>query len=404
MGLFDRFKQTPGHPPTPEAAPAAQESGLVVEPTLDRSEVLSLLLAECPGGEIAGEWLLYREHDLRVTVEFGSMQSNPDKSVWSVQLLLIAQHPFFDEDLVESVVGVGKDPDDAIRNGAHNICIGVLPFVTSAFGCDCDNWIETDIMGRHYRFRIPCMRGNVHAGSGEPTDLWELVKDELPHYLGTKRCYWLKLFSACVNGVPNCEARVNGTVYPELTDLLYKDAARHHGESGYRSDKVFVLLIQDERTYTPCSFTKQEVGEMAFRAMRLFQKIEDEESARKTQAMIVSLAPTRDLGLELLSFLPEAFACQVVQYRDSDKLMPVINRGKPEHVLTKAQVRSYGYIEDAVFQYLHKVRPSEEEIKQLLAVSAKFHALSEGIENGAKLEDLRLSPLVYFVDEHYRVW
>ena len=99
---------------------------------------------------------------------------------------------------------------------------------------------------------------------------------------------------------------------------------------------------------------------MTFKALRLFQNIVDEESAQKMKELIVSLAPTYDLGLELLTFTPEAFANQVVQYRDSDKLMPVINRGKPEHVLTKAQVRSYGYIEDAVFQYLHKAKPSEE--------------------------------------------
>ena len=340
-----------------------------------------------------------------MTVEFGSLQANGDKSVWSVQLLFIARHPFFDEDLVESVVGVGKTPDDAIRNGAHNICIGVLPFVIAAFGCDCDNWIETEILGRKYRFRIPCTRGDLHAGGGKPSDLWELVKDELPHYLGTKRCYWVKLFSACVNGIPNCEARINGTVYPDLTDVLYKDAAKHHAESGYISDKVFVLLIQDENTYTPCSFTKQDVGEMTVKALRLFQNIIDEESARKTQEMIVSLAPTRDLGMELLSFLPEALTGQVIQFRDSDKLMPAfLQTGKPQQVLSKAQVRSYGYIEDAVFQYLHKGKPSEDEIKQILAASAKFRALSEAIEKGSKLEDLVGTPLVYFVDESYRVW
>ena len=50
----------------------------------------------------------------------------------------------------------------------------------------------------------------------------------------------------------------------------------------------------------------------------------------------------------------------------------------------------------------HGENPSTGE--QILAVSAKFHALSEGIEKGAKLEDLVFSPLVYFVSPDYRVW
>ena len=377
---------------------------LLVEPALDREEALSLLHESFPDGENTGEWLLFRQHDLQVSIEFGTMQSNKEQNVWSMQLLLIAKHPFFDEDLVESVVGVGKTPDDAIRNAVHNIATGIMPPLLIAFDCESDEKMETEIMGRTYRFKVPCTHTQQHAGGGTPTDLWELVEDELPHWLGTKRCYWINLFSASVNGVPSCEARINGTVYPDLTDLLYRDAVKYHRTEGYISDKEFILLIQDEETYTPCSFTKQEVGEMAFKALRLFQNIEDEASAEKMQQMIISLAPTHDLGLELLAFLPEAFACQVVQYRDNDSLMPVINRGKPEHVLKKSQVRSYGYIEDAVIQYLAKARPSEDEIKQVLAVSAKFHALSEGIEKGAKLKDLKLSPLVYFVNERYRVW
>ena len=399
MGQFDTFRKDSEKQGTSEA------ESLLIEPKLDRKEIAALLHEECPGGELADVWVLFKEHNLRVTVDFGSMQSNPDKTVWSVQLLFIAQHPsYFDEDLVESVIGVGKTPDDAIRNGVQNIITGTLPSVLAAFGCESDEWIEADVMGRNYRFRVPCNRANQHAGEGEVTDLWEIVKETLPKYLGTKRCYWVKLYSACVDGVPNCEARINGTVYPDLTDVLYREAVKSRDKSRYVSDKVFVLLIQDDATYTPCGFTKQEVGEMAFRALRLLQNIEDEESARKVQDMIVSLAPTHDLGLELLSFLPEIFACQVVQYRDNDSLMPVIDRGKPEIELKKSQVRSYGYIEDAVFQYLHKVRPSEDEIKQVLATSAKFHAISEGIEKGAKLEDMRLSPLVYFVDRNYRVW
>ena len=116
------------------------------------------------------------------------------------------------------------------------------------------------------------------------------------------------------------------------------------------------------------------------------------------------LLSVRDLGIELVSFLPEIVAQQVVQFRDNDTLIPVVDRGKPEFELKKSQVRSFGYISDAVAQYLRKQRPTKDEIYQILALSAKFHALSEAIEKGAKLEDLRMSQLVYFVDSAYHIW
>ena len=377
---------------------------LVVEPSIDRIDAVALLAAKYPGGELKNEWLLYKSHDLRVSLDFGVMQSNQSKTVWSVQILFIAQHPFFDEDLVEGIVGVGKDPDDAIRNGVDLACTGVLRPLFMAFECESTDQIEADIMGEKHLFHVPCTRVEQHAGYGSPTDLWEVVEDVLPEYLGTKRCYWVKLYAAVIDGVPNCEARINGEVFPDLTELLYEEAAKHHAEKGYMSDKVFVLLIQDEKTYKPCPFTKQEVGELVFRALRLYQNIHDEKTAAETQRMIASASPSRNLALEVLSFLPEEFAHQIVQFRDSDTVMPVIDRGKPDHRLKKSQVRSYGYISDAVTQFLAKQHPTDDEIKQILAISGKFHALSEAISKGAKLEDLHLSPLVYFVDQNYKVW
>lgn len=374
----------------------------ILEPTLDKPEIIAILDKECPGGKNAGEWLLFREHDLRVTVEFGEMTAA--NGMYSVQLLFIAKHPFFDEDLVESVVGVGPTPDDAIRIGAKNMAQEALVSVIRSFDSVAEPLPPTHIMGKEYRFHVPKTRGMLHIGQTEPTDLWELIEDKLPQYLGTKRCYWVSMFSACVNGIPQCEVRINGDVVNDLTDILLTDAIKHKDVKGYTADKMFVLITQDEETYTPCPYTKQDAGEATFRAMRLFQHIRDEETVRKYHSEILNICPARNLGIELVSFLPEIVAQQVVQFRDNDTLIPVVDRGKPEFELKKTQVRSYGYISDAVAQYLRKQNPPKEEINQILALSAKFHALSEAIEKGAKLEDLRMSQLVYFVDGAYQVW
>lgn len=399
MGLFDTFKKKPQAPPSPERENASEP--MMLEPTLDKCEVIAILCERC-GGKNAGEWLLFREHDLRITVEFGELQAAA--GMFNVQLLLIAKHPFFDEDLVEITTGLGKTPDDAIRAAAENLAAGVLPFVIGASDAAGKKRIEVSLMGEIHRFRIPDAYGTSHAGAAEPTDLWELVRDTIPQYLGTKRCYWISLTSACLNGIPQCEARVNGIVCNHLTDILMQNAVKHKDTAGYCEDKAFILLVQDEETYKPCPFTKQEVGELVFRAFRLYPGIRDEETAQKVQATILSCAPQRNLGIEVVSFLPEVVAQQVVGFRDNDTLMPVIDRGKPDTELKKSQVRSFGYIEDAVFQYLRKQHPSENEIKQILAISAKFHALSEAIRNGIRIEDLKLSQLVYFVDRDYRVW
>lgn len=376
---------------------------LLIQPTLDSKELLAMVAEKCAGGEMQGDSLWYPEYRLRLKLAFGQMAKA--NHMYRVQLLFIVHHPWFDEELVESCAGVGKTPDEAMKRGTENFCSVVFTFLLAAFKCDCDNWLTADIMGRKCDFRIPCTRANMHMGDGEGVDLWELVKDEMPHYLGTKRCYWVKLFSSSLNGIPNCEARINGIVYPDLTEILEKDVIeRNHAVSGFSSDKTFLLLIQKEETYQDCPFTKQEVGELTFRAIRLYQNIKSEYTVEKTNAMIRELAPNDSVAMEVISFLPEIFAQMVVQFRDNDTLIPVVNRGKPEIHLKKSQVRTYGYIEDAVEQYLRKQQPEEDEIKQILAMSSKFHAISQAIENGSKIENLRLSQLVYFVNENYVPW
>ena len=377
---------------------------LTIEPTLGKADVIAMLHELCPGGKNEGEWLVFRENDLRVTVETAQLRSDREQTGWSAMLLFIAKHPFFDEDLVQPVTGIGKTPDDAIRSAAKTIAAELLSHVLAAFDTRGGESIETDLRGEVHRFSMPAAPAAGHIGEGEPRDLWAFVKDTIPQYLGTKRCYWVSLSAASVNGIPQCEARINGSILPDLGDKLM-DALRDRTKiPGLIGDRAFVLLIQDEATYQPCPFTKQEVGELVFRAMRLLPGVRDEESAARIQKTIYGSAPQHSLAIEMISFLPEIVALQTVQFRDNDGLMPVVNRGKPDVELKKSQVRSFGYMEDAVLQYLQKQKPDETDIKHILAMSAKFHALTEGLERGTPIEELRMSQLVYFVDETYRVW
>jgi len=70
----------------------------------------------------------------------------------------------------------------------------------------------------------------------------------------------------------------------------------------------------------------------------------------------------------------------------------------------KSQIRSYGYIQYAIYRYLDKYRPGKEDNLKILSLSAKFGAVNKAVGDGAKLEDLRMSALGYPVDEDYVIW
>ncbi len=361
------------------------------------------MIAEyCPGAIMEGNALHDTQHALHIAVEFGQIGSHEGR--FSAQLLFILSHDWFDEDLVESCASIGNSLEEAMKACTQEFSECVLKSVLTALDQKESETITADLMGKKYLFHVPPMRTAMHKGKCPPADLWNAVQDKIPEYLGTKRVYWIKLYSADMGNRQFCEARINGTVFPDLTDLLYQEIFRRKDRQ-ISIDKLFLVFIQDHSTYRKCPFTKQDVGELTFMTLDRLLEITDDDSHRKILPEIMKFCPDSSIYTELTVFLPEIAAQKLIDFRDNDALMPVVNYGKPEYELKKSQVRSFGYMEDAFEQYLRKRQPSRDELMNLIRQSGKFEVMTRAIQDEAiKIQDLRMSQLVYFVDQNYHVW
>jgi len=373
-----------------------------LSPPQQRKELLSAVMEHCPGAVWEGDALHYPGQALRVALEFGQTGSQEDR--FSAQLLFILHHDWFDEELVESCASIGHSLEEAMKACAEEFSESVLKSVLASFDDTHQETFTADVMNEKHIFHVPDEIPVMHKGKGAPADLFGIIKDKISGYLGKKRAYWVKLYSADMGDKQFCEARINGVVYPDLTDLLYQEIFRR-SDRQISIDKLFLLFTQDSATFKPCPFTKQNVGELTFMTLDLLKQITDETSRQNVTEEIRKFCPEYSIFVELISFLPEIAAQKIVDFRDNDGLIPVINRGKPEFMLKKSQVRSYGYMEDAFDQYLRKRVPSQEEIDNLLRLSSKFEVIIRAMQNDeVKIQDLRLSELVYFVNEHYYIW
>ena len=370
------------------------------ESQLDEAALLAMLGEAFPEAELQEDWLFWKQHTLRMKIVFGEIRRVDQ--VFRVQLLLVARHPWFDEDLVLTLPCFAPDPEQAIRSGIRELCEGAVPCMLAAFDGSADGEIEADVYGQKHCFTVPKLRTIVHKGEGTPFDMFAAVQDELPKYLGTKHCYWLELSCASFGDKPDCDVRINGTPYPGITEKLLEKALERKTSGGYSADRAFVLLIQKPETLRQCPFTKQQVVELTAYAIRTMLPIKDAASARMLKTAVREAAPTHSLGIEVVAFLPEIIAHQTVQYMDSDILLPT--GGLPDAELRKSQIRSYGYMEDAVFQYLHKAKPERGVIEQLLTFSVKFRSVHENLEHGTSILNLAVPPLRYRVDDGYEVW
>lgn len=407
MGIFDIFKKkkTDDAPcesildksvQEPEEASAPEVPASEPETAMDVHAMLAKIKEEHPDAQWQGDTCLSFPSGLELRISLGAVDTFP-KGVCA-QILFVMWHPFFDEDLVESVAGMGRTEAAAKQDGLKAFCEGVLPFVTGALECTGERIIRTELQGKERIFREPCVMGTLHRGEGKAADLWEIIKSEIPRYLGTKKAYWVKLLSSRM-GKDICEVRINGMVFPDLTDVLYKAIAEGKSTVNGAMDKSFVLLIQDDATYTPCPYSKADAVALAHKALTKMLAIEDEESHRAVYKEIQQMHPL--LGGEACAFLPEIYSHILLNYRANDSLLPVsLNIGE----VRRSQVRSFGYFESAVLDYLKKFRPQHDDRVKILRLSAEFSAVNQAMAGGSKLEDLRFAPLAYVTPEDYIIW
>ena len=159
------------------------------------NDVLRMISEKEEGSYIKDDKLYLPEQELTVWVNIISSQQN--NKGYSAQLLFFINHPYFEQPLVESCAGVGNTENEAIEMCMESFYAAVLLSVQSALGCDCDKFIESDVMGEKHIFRVPCSSGTLNMGGQflEKGDLWTVVQDVIPQYLGCKRVYWVKLFA-----------------------------------------------------------------------------------------------------------------------------------------------------------------------------------------------------------------
>lgn len=383
----------------------SENNSAAAEKTIDKNvkTVIDQVLSSTVFGSAKGDEITYDNFELKVQAVAKEPEQNGQ--MYMVDIGFLVSHPFFDEPIVENVVGIGHTPDEALATGASSFVDGTLEAIFRSLECKGENGttIETKLMGKRHVFRKPATHQSQYAGCENTNmqDLWKLIYDIVPMYLGTKKAYWIKLFTACSNNTPTCEITINGIEYRQLTQRLFKYVKTWSDRINFHSEKQFFLLIQDDETYTECDITKERVVDLTLKSIALLKQIEDDDTRTKAVNTIKMLAKDNNLALEMCTFLPEIYTQKVLDIDESDALMAV--KGEEKIPLMKSQLRTYGYIEDTVKKYLFFEKPSNEDNLKIMCLSTKMQAVHKAVSDGLKLEDIVLPPTCFFVNEDYEV-
>lgn len=361
--------------------------------------VLKEIIARTVFGSIEGDVIKFSNYD--ITVKAIVREPENIGRMFYTDMIFVVNHKFFDQPIEEIVPGVGIDRETALAAGAQIFVDSTLEAVFSAFDADDSAQIRTHIMGELHSFKRAASHETIFIGESEPNtiDMWQIVKEDIPYYMGTKKAYWLSLYTSSSNGKITAEAKLNNIVYQGLTQQLYKYAKGWKNKNGFHSERQFFLFIQDDATYMPCDVTREQVFELTFKGLELLKQVHDVKTRDMAVNTIKMLAKDKNLAWEMCTFLPEIYAQKLFKLKEPDNIVAVM--GGKQIPLTKAQLRVYGYIDEAVAKYMFHIKPSKEDSMRIAALSSKMQSITEVMEKGDKVEDMILPPAVFMVSEDY---
>ena len=369
-----------------------------IEHTRDFKEekILMALHKALPVSTITHEGVYIEEIDLKIDTHV------PHVNGAVVQLVFVLKHKIFQEELIESVVGMGATFDEAIEQGVAYFIESALDSIIKALKNEGGEEVEARLLDTPHTFKL--YKSNIikqgNKVAGESIDFWQLLGENVTRRIGNKKIYFVKVYAAKTANSVSCECRVNGLIYPNLTKELNEVAIGWEVGQGIYSEKQFFVLVQDEATYVPYSLTKKEVDSYTLSALLLYRECHSEEAYKKLFDKIFKACPNKSLATDLYNFIPEIFTEIIfsdVHY--SDEI--VFIKGEERQNLFRHQLTTYDWIYNVVDRTIRAGYFEKSQVDPIIRCSASLNSINDALSKGSEIENLSMLGIAVPVDTDY---
>lgn len=369
-----------------------------LERTIDyNSLALQILMRLCPEGVVLDDAFVIEDKDIYVYADVVSVKHNV------AQIVFQLHHIWLDDPIIESVAASGDSEEEALDLACENFNDNILSvFLMALLHPSSFEVVEGFTQERHY-FNV--YRSKVNGiGKREGImegDFWDMLKNEVIKRLGNKKAYWIKVFTSKNKQKILCEVRINGEEATELSEKLLAYAQSWDCLGTYHTEKQCILLIQDDKSYEESDFSKEEIMEYTYKAIKLFEKCKDREAYKKIRTQLVKICKDDSLAYEIFSFVPEIY-CKIA-YKNvefGDKLF-MVQKENGTRELYKSQLQSFAYIEEAVQEHIVEDEVNRITIEHVIAYSPNARAIKKAVDAGDALEELFIPGIGYYVRNDY---
>ncbi|WP_300360699.1 DUF6348 family protein [Fusobacterium sp.] len=313
----------------------------------------------------------------------------------------------WDREIFETCASFGKNRKNSLHNAEANFIYGILTGIKYISEKREFENIITEYNGKHswklYRGDIVGMGNSLETEGTDTDEFWNVIKDEMPKYMGNQKIIYIKVFGSKNGEEVICECRINDEPIKELGNLI-EESVKRWGNKKFISKKQFFFVVQDEETYTPYPYSDDELRKYILDTAYTFDKCELGQEYDNLIMKIGEKINDYDLAEELIGFMPEI--CAERAFPDlvyPEKITLYFgDRGIGDY--TKSQITSYYKIKKILNEEIDKGNILNDLYHKYIAVSSIYSVICQAKADGVDLLKEKGSiALCYGFSEYYKL-
>lgn len=329
-------------------------------------------------------------------------------------LNIFMNSPEWGNELFECVSALGKDPDGAIGMACGSFLFSFIQGLGKMERDEDPEYIRTEFAGKKHEWKayksdLVGLGESVAAYVDSPDFYWRLLKDDIIKRLGNQKLCYVKIYVAKTDTQIIGECRIDDVKNEELSEIVAQSAVNWNIEQ-FASQKMFFFIKQQHSTLIPYSYWGSEGFEIlkskVKTAMELFSECDTDEQYDTLIPRTAEKIGDPVLAEECLCFIPEICAENAFHEISYSEILDIMPAGQEKISCYKNQVSDYYLIQRAVLTLLSSGvfgSDTDEIYKKYIGYSAIGHAVSSILQKGNKLDNIKMTSLIFNVSKNFEI-
>lgn len=327
-------------------------------------------------------------------------------------LNIFINSPKWGNELFECASALGKDSEQAIGMACGSFLFSFIQGLGKMERDEDPEYIKTELAGKKHEWKV--YKSDL-VGLGEsvatyvdsPDFYWRLLKDDIIKRLGNQKLCYVKIYVAKTDTQVIGECRIDDVKNEELSEIVAQSATSWD-IAQFASQKMFFFIKQQSGTVIPSDYLGSAGFEILMgkvkTAMELFSECDTDEQYDSLISRTAQKIGDRVLAEECLSFIPEICAENAFHEINYSEILDIMPEGQEKISCYKNQLSDYYLIQRAVLTLLSSGvfgENTNDIYRKYIEYSAIGHAVSSILQKGSKLDNIKMTALIFNVSKDF---